>query len=390
MAAAEGILTEKCLNKLPSRKMYEKFKSRDYHGICAGWDKTEKVKILLQLDKKPNDTTLKDKIMSALCYIMKNKDRGTDIKELDKCKFLYYYVGNALYATYKDKDKTDADDNFYDVMENVDKAIQANAPQLKDCFLPPDSSIDKEFPIWKALFDYYHDKDTILGHMKDGNKKCSRKYQEHLQAIKGAYTTMRGQCIVGDKGTSTWCDEFKKLFPEHKANSSLDLKCQEVEGTDASLQDGNGCPNQAGQTDRAHGTGGSTSSAHEGSSTDAASLESKIVYTSSALASVGLPAIAFLLYKYSSLPSWIGNTFFGGGRNNITSNRKKRTFRSDFDTFTENDSTDLSTVYSMDESITEDNSTLYDGSSGRQNNSRQQQQRRRQHGQSTNMAYHKM
>ncbi|SBO20540.1 KIR protein [Plasmodium knowlesi strain H] len=141
----------------------------------------------------------------------------------------------------------------------------------------------------------------------------------------------------------------------------------------------------------------------------------------------------FFFFQYTSLFDGIKNTFLSrGGRNNSNNRRGRRSTmgrNQHFDdTFTEN-SMDFSTKYLTDTSTnlssevdstmnlstasstaTEDNSAIYDGrplrgergasNYGEANNKqqqrqqeqgqRQQQQRRSQHGQRTNMAYHKM
>ncbi|ANQ06966.1 KIR protein [Plasmodium coatneyi] len=352
-------LTEENLNQLPSKTIYKRLDTST--GTCA--DKTKEGKLKTTLQNAKVDGTTIGKIIGTLCYIsnLQNTDENADDEN-----FLYYWFGQKVATSKKNG-------NFVQIMNECKDIITTIG---EEGYMPPFfpetyGTNEKDFQTWKTLFDYGNkDQEVIkqqLGEEEAGpTKQCNKAYHDYLQKIKDAYTTVRTNCMKksGDKWNA-WCTPFETYFHDYKTRNSLNLSCTKVDAAGAQLT----------------GAKGSTNNTNNITP----------IAVSSTLATVGLPTLAFFLYKYDLLPLGIKNMFFG---NNSSGNRRNRRNgrstigRHHFDnTFTEASSTfgaatNVSTVASTIGDSTTDGSTIYGGPTsrgrGRRNNKQQPQHKERQ------------
>ncbi|CAA9986113.1 KIR protein [Plasmodium knowlesi strain H] len=372
MTTANGILTEGCVNKLPSRQMYKKLEG-DGQGKCdEEWDDAKKVRMQLKSYNIPENAC--SKIMSTLCYIERLRRSSSDNGIPEEYKFFYYHVGDILL-------RADKDSMFEQYMDKVSSIIAVYASELSKHFWTPDSTVKVDFPTRKTVFDYYKDKNTIQDQLNGGKQQCNAKYHAHLEAIEKAYETEHGKCS-GNR-SSDWCTKFKTYFPDYETDGkdSLDLKCEQVDNgsslssSDCALDIKNTKENEGAtityRTEETpapelDSTSSSTSSSHQPFSfNNFFSNENNMVTLSSAMAgTVAIPLIGSLLYKYTDIFDGIKNSLFGGSNNTGGRSRGRRsTFQHNdqhfdgLDSSTMGDdsstlggsSTDISTIYNDDD-----------------------------------------
>ncbi|CAA9991294.1 KIR protein [Plasmodium knowlesi strain H] len=338
------------LGWLPSKKVYTEIvritdPCGDDGSLISGVE--EAVKAHREVKEEANS------IAKYICYSLGKKDTlsGGD----PSLYYVYYHVGNT-YSSYFKKD----DSSFWKFMGTVSQQLgELPVDKENKCKIEL-SHIDTKDFIWeKRMYDYYKDYETIKEKLQYGESPCSTELDQYLTEAAIGYKLIHRYCNGKTEGKEkAFCDKFKTKYDEHKPEELLGEKCiSNLEDEISAYAENSGIIY--------NGESGEDTASAEIASIFSFARDGPIA--SSGLAAVGLPAIAYLLYKYTSLPSWLREQF--GGRSNNISRSQRRARRStgpNFSNFTEDVSTEvpteyssyLSTLYPLEESI-ENNSTTY-------------------------------
>ncbi|CAA9991142.1 KIR protein [Plasmodium knowlesi strain H] len=402
------------LEKLPSQEyFYSKFKSAQ--DTCDGVTSARAVDDPLK--GYDNLQNYWDHFVKAWCCMSKMEEGQQQLYE-ERCNFLYYYIGSLIPST-------GAGGSFQEIMKKIYEGL--SKIDIEDKCSSAYTNIDRNlFMQRRKVHDFSYDYQIMKSLLAKNGNSCDGTYYKHLQDAVKAYNDV---CVNGGWRRDTYCNKFEEAVGGYEPAKVLQLTSKTETVPRMGEPSGNTILHRDVSLKFTY-----TSNAHEGYHTNASTMEDNIITAVySSLGMMTLPMIAFFLYKYTSLFDGIKNTFLSrGGRNNSNNRRGRRSTmgrNQHFDdTFTEN-SMDFSTKYLTDTSTnlssevdstmnlstasstaTEDNSAIYDGrplrgergasNYGEANNKqqqrqqeqgqRQQQQRRSQHGQRTNMAYHKM
>ncbi|CAA9987804.1 KIR protein [Plasmodium knowlesi strain H] len=352
--APQGVVdladVEDDLNKwLPSKIAYNGIVNNevtcgDYGNLISGV--VEAVKRHSKVDDEANS------IAKYFCYAYKNKGSGP--WDGSPCSYVYYHVGNTYSTAFDDHE------SFWKFMGTVSEQLgKLPVDGGNKCQIDLSYTDRKDF-IWeKRVYDYYRDHEAVQKKLQDGDSPCSTELDQYLTEAAIGCKLIHRYCNGKTEGEGkAFCDKFKTKYDEHKPEELLGEKCI------SNLED---------EISAYAETSDIISNGESGEDTVSAEIAPIFSFArdgpiaSSGLAAVGLPAIAYFLYKYTSLPFWLREQF--GGRSNHISRSRRRARRStgpNFSNFTEDISTEvpteyssyLSTLYPLEESI-ENNSTTY-------------------------------
>ncbi|ANQ06895.1 KIR protein [Plasmodium coatneyi] len=353
-----GTLTGGDLSRLLSKQTYGQFNAGGgSHGSTScPWleDKETEVKSILEdrgiLENRGDAEDYAKKIIGAYCDASTmdgKKPYGT------WCQFFYYWLGDLLSNQLHVASPFDTLKKIYEELENV--SVQGACKNINE-------NINEEiFPQVKIHFDYKQDYETLQSQLGNGvsgvvvvsdggTKTCDSTYHKHLEAITKACEAVVADCGErGPKKSGSYCGPLQAAAAastdgaagEYCSTEKLDiLTCKEVRSKPQV------------EEPVAHSAAGIAGS------TPAAGNHVTAPIVSSTLSILGLPAAAFFLYKYTSLPSWIRNNIFG-----INNRKRRRSIGRNLDTEMKN-FTDYSTEYTTDsstiaDSMTEEESIIY-------------------------------
>ncbi|CAA9986370.1 KIR protein [Plasmodium knowlesi strain H] len=292
-----------------------------------------------------------NKVTEWFCYPLGKKD--TLSTDDSPCHFLYYFLGDSFSKEFKD------DTSFWSFMNTVSEQL-GKLPLDKENKCKIDlSHFKKDLFIWeRRVYAFYKDRETIHKKLEDAESPCSREMDQYLTEAAIGYNLIDIYCSGNTSKKEAYCSKFRSDYEKHKPEELLGEKCPSILADELSDLSEALSIILSGESEE-----GPVSA--RGNPIFSFARDGPIA--SSGLAAVGLPAIAYFLYKYTSLPFWLREHF--GGRSNRISSSRRRTRRStgpDFSNFTEDVSTEmpteyssyLSTLYPLEESL-EDNSTTY-------------------------------
>ncbi|CAA9989471.1 KIR protein [Plasmodium knowlesi strain H] len=340
-----GPTKQQCLARLPSEQVYNRLSGKlnctvrisgkgNYTNILEGG-----LQEALREREKNVDTS--SKILGAWCFVHKGLTKNVPSHE-DRCGFFYYWLGDQL------KTESDKDGQFESLMQSVYNTF--GKFRFNDqCTNPyPKTNVDI-FTKGKELFDYYYNY-TSLQKRGPNNRKCPCKgeYDKHQKAVLETYRGVSTNC-PGGWITTSYCTEFMAgKTSQWNPRPLLDQSKCTAEGSAESLgpesRPGPDGPKVDIEGPDVDGEVPEMSINLEGDQNDGSSPSSTVVIPS-ALAAVGLPTLAFFLYKYTDVFDGIKKSLFGGLNN--TGRRNRRRGRSTVgrqhfdDTFTQNDSSTL-------------------------------------------------
>ncbi|ANQ06773.1 KIR protein [Plasmodium coatneyi] len=317
------------LRILNSRKAYNKVQANGC--FCNNEDDFDKMDKTWW--KSSHIEKYKEDIIKAWCNTQEDSIRTAH--NSDGCYSLYFWIGDKIWNT------TIESNSFSSTMETIYNELTKIKVQHQCNNIYQDSNIMKShFDQAKTVHDYYKDYTTLLGHLNGNRASCDPEYERHIQKITEACKTVGENCPSGNSNNDPYCTWFQM---KNSGGYCNDDKLKELQCNTGALA-ADTAFQLHGVTFAGQGLGAARNS------------ETKVEQPPSADAtpSVNIPAIssvfsvggialgAALLYKYTSLPHWISNTFFG----NNGGNRKRRTLERNFDTFAE----DTSTLYTTDTS----------------------------------------
>ncbi|ANQ10065.1 KIR protein [Plasmodium coatneyi] len=356
------------VDDLPSRKIYNHFKRGNQEcKDISSWEKS--IVSILQGKWKENwgFSTCATKIANTWCLltnvITEKEDQPLPSPQPCKeelCNFFYFWLGSEL------EGKLKSTFLLKDVIQKIYNTLEgSNNEPCAQSFLS--STMSTEFLYHrKKVFDYYHDYRTIWKQIKHNSQSgmsssCTTAYDTYLNGdkkivgdggAKDAYNQVSANCGSETQNHDDFCRKFwdKLKNGEKKIPEPSKLKEQaqsgagpQSDGEEEGEEETNltNCLTQLLSQPSELAAPPSLPQQVEGS---AASPSSRSItpIVSSALSVVGLPALGFLLYKYTNLFSDLRNNLLRSNDNISRIRRKKRatttTIEHNIDTLTESDS----------------------------------------------------
>ncbi|KMZ82938.1 hypothetical protein PVIIG_05585 [Plasmodium vivax India VII] len=182
------------------------------------------------LNINPNLRHISKKLVKALCFVYNRKKyyKGNFNSEL--CSYLYYWIGDKLYANLSTtRDFSKNMNMMYDELNNYNQYIICNR-----LF----TSIDKKtFNRNKTLYDYSEDYGNIKIDTAHGETTCNTDYKEYIVNYISTYNDAYSNC-KGKNQEEYDCDNFFSLFKEHQHQdlSSFSCRYRQNDGTTLEIQ----------------------------------------------------------------------------------------------------------------------------------------------------------
>ncbi|ANQ05998.1 KIR protein, partial [Plasmodium coatneyi] len=335
--------------ELPSEERYKKFDEPEKYTVeDTPQCKKETAENYLS-NALSNYGSIKDHISNiakAWCYVAGGAEekKGGKERELknDLYYLFYYWVGDKVWNT--ESTKT----SFPKVMDAIYQKLWAVLSGIS-CGLIEKDIDESTFGNMRKVFDYSLNYTTIRGCVQTSPPPGSKYIEEcakYVEEVAEAYSAMEQYCAQHVQPRKTCCRHFEEMFKEN--GDSTIRKPSELKSELDSLQ-------------KTTLTQAEIISSTTTSNTPAVA--------SSTIALIGIPALAFYLYKHNRLPSWIHGFL---GNNNSRNGRKRRTAMgrnsgTRMENFTEYSTEGSSTIgptgYSTTNStsnLSTDSSTIYD------------------------------
>ncbi|SCA59978.1 Plasmodium vivax Vir protein, putative [Plasmodium vivax] len=158
-----------------------------------------------------------DKITKALCYVYFKKIHDHYF-DSDLCSYMYYWIGDKIYANTDSKAQfTKIMKMIYQMLNNTDNYIICSTPNYE---------IDKNtFYKNKILFDFSRDYDNIKIHTA-GYTTCDVGYKKYIDNYIRVYKDEHSYC--NEKGREKYdCENFFSLFEEKQYKEISSFICME-------------------------------------------------------------------------------------------------------------------------------------------------------------------
>ncbi|ANQ10243.1 KIR protein [Plasmodium coatneyi] len=210
---AKEAVKKKCQGKLPSGQIYCEL--NETNDECSD-SSAGTIKHKLKAD---NDTKqYADQIVQGWCHAPKMEE--SILPGSERCKFLYYWLGDTLLSGLND------DSKFSDVM----KVTYGNLKDLginEECTNIYESMSKEIFEEMKNVYNYSRDHKTIKECIEgpDAPKsKCTGGDVNYLDKVLSAYKDMDRHC-KDDTTDIKYCGEYRKMVATHTLQNLLKLKC---------------------------------------------------------------------------------------------------------------------------------------------------------------------
>ncbi|ANQ10895.1 KIR protein [Plasmodium coatneyi] len=275
----EGADTEDpILRKVPSKIAYGEIEKLTKGRDCCKDDNSFPPEIGNALGKGNEEYT--EALKKVWCFASKGDGReGSNLTEDERCGFLYYWFGDKI----SDDDEL-SDELFWKVMETVRGQLQ-NLPNKKNkCDIVSSHIEKKNFNDEKKVYNYYKDHGTIQAELNQSNGRCSQELDEYLTQAKTAYMVIGEQCTGELNNKQTYCTKFSSDYKKKNPEDFIKSKClaakELITQTHVRTQHTNA-------QERAKKDIAPTST----------SLGNALVAVPTVFTTVGLPVVAFFLYK---------------------------------------------------------------------------------------------
>ncbi|ANQ10424.1 Variable surface protein Vir7-like [Plasmodium coatneyi] len=263
------------LGRLPSKLiLYSDLNKANSSNRCNNADHTDEVE--MEIKQYLKDGNHAANIVGAYCYVHDIKRVNTHTHDL--CYKLYYWIGQKV------KDNYSSVNTFpWAMMKIYDqlKRVVQDGP-CGNMYNNIDGSL---FSQRKIVYEYSEDYTTMEGHFTTKGESCDDEYKAHLEAIKKACTSVKPKCSGGEMD-NPYCNHYNQKYKNYCEKKLSEL--ENLKERKCIKPKPNPNPNQDGSS------GSFTDSADSGSAASSALAPASV---SGALAAVGLPALAFYLYK---------------------------------------------------------------------------------------------
>ncbi|ANQ07573.1 Variable surface protein Vir7-like protein [Plasmodium coatneyi] len=277
-----------CLDALPSRKIYAAFEQNNGgKQTCteiSTWT-TEIETILNNKLKGPYDAKqCAEKVANVWCYVSELTSKGEACKTI--CDFFYYWLGCTLVDILKySHEFREIMNQIYGVLvkfPNTGKCETINtAPTTSTTFFKPR----------KIIFDYLYDCSIVNSCSESTGHNCTSAYSTYTEEVEQKYRMVCANCVI-ETGGDPCCRKLKQRGGTSIPPNLSDLTCPEVSDSEPVQQLLACIEQQQQQQEQQQEQVQFVGPASGGSVVPAA--------VSSAVGLVGLPALAFFLYKVQS------------------------------------------------------------------------------------------
>ncbi|SCA81988.1 VIR protein [Plasmodium vivax] len=193
-------LKKEDLKGLPSNFHYYYFDNE--HRDCHSLDFHSNIKDEFQGYYNLNH--IFDKIVKALCFIYNRKKDTEENFDKELCSYLYYWLGDKIYANISDTKV------FKKIINTIYHEI--NSTDLPWICNPLYEEIDQEtFKNNKLLFDYSKDRENIRLSTVNALTTCDEHYKKVIEKYKDVYIDAYSNCnIYGRKKYD--CSKFSEIL----------------------------------------------------------------------------------------------------------------------------------------------------------------------------------
>ncbi|KMZ76776.1 hypothetical protein PVIIG_05888 [Plasmodium vivax India VII] len=207
-------LTKKNLNDFTSKVMYYNFEYEigDCQNVPFHSD------VVDDLNMNPKLKHISQKLVKALCFIYNRKKYHQDNFNNELCSYLYYWIGDKLYANLSTtRDFSKNINMMYEELNKYNQYIICN---------PLSTSVDKKtFDRNNILYDFSKDYLNIKIDTAHGETTCDTDYKEYILKYISTYNDAYSNC-KGNNQEEYDCDHFNRLFKEHKYQDLSSFSCR--------------------------------------------------------------------------------------------------------------------------------------------------------------------
>ncbi|KNA02162.1 hypothetical protein PVNG_05503 [Plasmodium vivax North Korean] len=169
-----------------------------------------------------------DKIIKALCFIYNRKKDAEEKFERELCSYLYYWLGDKIYANISDTKV------FTKIIKTIYQEI--NSTDLPWICNPIYEEIDqKTFNNNKLLFDYSKDRENIRLSTVNALTTCDEHYKKAIEKYRDAYIDAYSNCNGTGKRKYD-CDGFRELFEKEPRIELSSFYCKDYKAHTSSTR----------------------------------------------------------------------------------------------------------------------------------------------------------
>eukprot|EP00366_Plasmodium_knowlesi_P001380 XP_002258877.1 KIR protein [Plasmodium knowlesi strain H] len=337
---------EQLLSNLPSNLAYDNFNNNWRIYSADQYVGSIKKTLRTTLQRYPDTSKCLDEIVGAWHYATNIMPPRGNPSYAERCDYFYYWLGSKV------SDRLKGSSEFAEVMNEIYGKLR-EIPGTNECGTVT-TAVDAVSLIQrKRMFDYYHDYSSLRNMLPNSEPQCNDTFGSYLQGISDAYTAVEGD---SRRSPDAYWDKF---WGQHKGVISAEIRnltCtvspkkpsagDDFDLGDAVVDGGNEGPDAELKGPKVKGDVDVSLPKVEGGDGNGDGSGGVGGMVGGTLATVGLPAIGFYLYKYTDVFDGIKKSLFGGSNNTVGRNRnrgRRSTIRHQHfdDTFTENGSSTL-------------------------------------------------
>ncbi|GAB69974.1 hypothetical protein PCYB_007230 [Plasmodium cynomolgi strain B] len=209
------------LKELPSRIIYNKFKGTS----CNSQYKQYQIGIRNMLKEHSDIKKHEDQIVEAWCHVTRMWDTSvlwdTNILWDERCKFLYFWVGNLI--------QNDSESGKFSArMGKIYEALNYVTWKNKCDIAYPDVINKNLFSKRKIVFDYSHDRVHVQKELEKSGSPNKHLWCAYALGIAAAYKEVQEDCDYGDNKSKGYCTKFKGTYIKYNPEQLLSSHCEIV------------------------------------------------------------------------------------------------------------------------------------------------------------------
>ncbi|CAI7718642.1 Plasmodium vivax Vir protein, putative [Plasmodium vivax] len=211
----EKHLTKNDIDNLTSKISYYNFELGD--DGCNDVDSFSEIRGELQ-QQYHFDKNISDKIVRALCFIYNRKTNHQGAFDNERCKYLYYWLGDKIYNIVHDN-------TMFSKIINMIYQELYRTNMFTTC-TPLHENIDENtFIRYKLLFDYSKDHENIKLSTLNPNTTCDEHYKEVIDKYVNTYKDVHSSCYISYEKKYD-CEKIFSLFGNKNHSELMSYLCK--------------------------------------------------------------------------------------------------------------------------------------------------------------------
>ncbi|ANQ07436.1 KIR protein [Plasmodium coatneyi] len=251
----------------------------------------------LALGNYPSVSSYAVKIAKAQCCA--SHLGGKDSADNEYCHYLYFWTGELLSGKLKDPDFKKAMEEIYKEMENYDSRFNCKN-------LCPNVNKD-EFDKRKVAYEYLQNYATIHQKLTENNKFCDSICSDYLMSTYKTYSEVYEKCVPLTSNSEAYCTTFLKEHAQHqdgdqqKLQKLQELKCSTKHTGDDAIVGRHAVTHLPEIVTARQETLSTVQEQSQSHTAMAPTSTTPAIAVSSAMVTIGLPTLAYFLYKAQQL-----------------------------------------------------------------------------------------